>query len=104
MPTLDSIISNYFVPLLPGKWHLPFNYRKYCADKAVEVELLHLEKLTTRHRVAVDVGATQGLYSYKMSHHFREVYSFEVNPELTVYLRKYSGNNIHIINEGLSSQ
>lgn len=103
MPTLDSILTNHFVPLLPRRWHLPFNFRKYCLAASAEKELIHLEKIPTQFRVAVDVGANQGLYSYKMSRHFRDVYAFEINSDLTVDLRAYAAPNVRVFDQGLSS-
>ena len=104
MPTLNSLIVNYFIPILPGKWRLPFIYWKDCSIGAVEQELIHLQKISTSFRVAVDIGANQGLYSYKMSRHFLEVYAFEINPALTLNLRRYAAENIRIFDWGLSSR
>jgi FkbM family methyltransferase len=63
----------------------------------------YLGDIVQRHDVAIDVGASAGFYSYVMSKHFREVYSFEVNDEMTSNLVAYNPGNIRIIHKGLSS-
>lgn len=104
MPSFQSIVTQYFVPLLPGRRRLPFIYRRYCAAHVAEQELVHLERIPTRFRVAVDIGANQGLYSYKMSRHYREVFAFEVNGDLTANLRRLAAGNVRVFNQGLSSR
>jgi FkbM family methyltransferase len=69
-----------------------------------EKELRYLDSIIAEAEVAIDVGANEGLFSYKMSKRFSKVYSFEINDSLTKNLAAYNPGNIEIINKGLSSR
>jgi FkbM family methyltransferase len=90
--------------LLPGRCQLPFRYWLHRLEGSCEPELVHLHRLCRRRDVAVDAGANEGLFSYRLSKLFRKVYAFEVNDDLTRGLMLYNPGNIEIIHEGLSSR
>ena len=69
-----------------------------------ETELRHLEKIGPNKGVAIDIGANLGLFAYKMSRWYDEVYAFEINDDLTQLLEAYRAENIHVINKGVSSK
>ena len=53
-----------------------------------EKELKLIESFGNKKKNAVDVGVYRGVYSYKLSKHFKKVYSYEPNPLLYPYLKK----------------
>ena len=70
-----------------------------------EKELSIIKNFEDMDKVAIDVGVYRGLYTYKLSKHFKKVISFEPNPlifdDLNKNLKKLS-NNIEIFNYALS--
>ena len=70
-----------------------------------EKELSIIKNFEDMDKVAIDVGVYRGLYTYKLSKHFKKVISFEPNPlifeDLNKNLKKLS-NNIEIYNYALS--
>lgn len=71
-----------------------------------EKELSIIKNFENMDKIAIDVGVYRGLYTYKLSKHFKKVISFEPNPlifdDLNKNLRKLS-NNIEIYNCALSN-
>ncbi|WP_372367624.1 FkbM family methyltransferase [Candidatus Uabimicrobium sp. HlEnr_7] len=95
--------QKYVIPYIPKKNQLGFKYFLYSNLKTCEPELLHLKKLCKKREVAIDIGANEGLYSYRMSNFFNKVYAFEINDSIVQDLRECSAKNIKIITVGLSS-
>lgn len=72
-----------------------------------EKELKLIESFGNKKKNAVDVGVYRGVYSYKLSKHFKKVYSYEPNPLLYPYLKKNLGQiiqNMTISNLALSDK
>jgi len=82
---------------------LPFMCWLKGIDGSCEAEVLHLSELSRSSGTAVDVGANMGWYTYPMSRLFERVYAFEINDDLTGWIRDYNPGNIEIIHCGLSS-
>lgn len=90
--------------IVPPRLRLPFLMLLARADGGLEPELLHLRAFVPLGGAAVDVGANCGMYSYALSQIMPKVYSFEINPALTVDLEAYNNPKIEIIRGGLSSR
>lgn len=88
---------------MPSAQMLPFMYWLSRIDGSCEAELLHLREVSRSSGTALDIGANEGWYTYPMSRLFTRVYAFEVNDELTGWIRDYNPGNIEIIHCGLSS-
>ncbi len=101
---ISKTIRKLFLPLIPKRLNLPFLYHIHLIEGQYENELKHLDSIVKQGDVAIDVGANQGLFTYKMSKHFAKVYAFEVNSDLTHDLSAYNPGNIEIIHKGLSSK
>ncbi len=101
---IGKILRKGVLNRIPSKKRLPFYFWLCQFEGFLETELLHLNAIAKSKGVAVDIGANQGLYSYKMSQIFSKVYSFEINDTLTGKLVAYNPGNIEIINKGISSQ
>ena len=70
-----------------------------------EKELELIDQFTDKSKDALDIGVYRGVYSYKLSKHFRTVHSFEPNPLLYPYLEKNLKKiirNIKLYNYALS--
>lgn len=90
--------------LLPVRTRLPARYWVSWLFGAVEVETRYLAQLPHRPGIAVDIGANEGFYSYRLAKIFEHVYAFEINPELGGDLVAYASPRITCIFEGLSSE
>jgi FkbM family methyltransferase len=76
-----------------------FLFKKYLVRKHPAVEPQVWKELARiRGDLFVDVGANVGMYSTRLSSHFRRVYAFEPNPNVLPLLRKrIDGNSRHNI-------
>ena len=61
---------------------------KRAIKKNYEKELEIIDKYSDQSKDALDIGVYRGVYSYKLSQHFKTVHSFEPNPLLYPYLEK----------------
>lgn len=96
---LNSVSHRY----LPASLKLTGIYKAYMLDKP-EAELQHLERLLTNRRVAIDVGANVGVWTYKMANLFDEVVSFEMNEDCYRHIEAHGHANIKLYKHGLSNQ
>ena len=75
-------------------------------NKNYEKELSIIHNYEDKNKAAIDVGVYRGVYSYKLSKHFKKVFSFEPNPliyeNLNSTLTKIT-DNIEIFNYALSN-
>lgn len=90
--------------LVPKRLQLPLYYWLHLHESYCENELKYLNEFCKGTKVAVDVGANVGFYSYALSKKFCKTYAFEVNSKLINYLKFYNSANIEVINKGLSSR
>jgi FkbM family methyltransferase len=58
--------------------------------------------LPTERRVAIDVGANEGLYSLRLSAMFEHVFSFEINAAIAADLVATQLANVTVVSNGLS--
>lgn len=90
------------VLLMPG-W---IYYQRKLASEArkgePEITILP-ELLLSRGKVAVDVGANRGIYSYLLSRHFDRVIAFEPNPELARFGRRMLPSNTEVVETALGA-
>ena len=89
--------------LIPTRFHLPAFYYYYKASLKLEPELGILPKLIPGCRVAVDIGANRGLYTYFLSGFCMKVVSFEPQPWCFAKIAAYAKPKITAHNVGLSS-
>jgi FkbM family methyltransferase len=95
---------------LPGRVHRllpdPVFYRAVAASYRLRPErrLLLLDELVPRGCAAVDVGAWWGPWTYWLSRRAASVWSFEPNPELTLFLARVVSANVHLENVALSDR
>jgi FkbM family methyltransferase len=99
-------IQKLILPVLPKGRRLPIEYLLHIAGGNPEPELRYFEeilRICPRHEVAIDVGANQGLFSYRMAPLFSKVFAFEINARLVAGLADWNPGNVEIRTTGLSS-
>jgi len=89
--------------LSPLRWRLALWLKIAATCHLIEIELRELEKLPASGKVAVDIGANFGSYSYVMARHFDRVLAFEPNPQTTGWLTAAQLSNVEMIGTGLTS-
>lgn len=80
---------------------------KRAINKGYEKELQIIDNFADNSKDAIDIGVYRGVYSYKLSSHFKNIHSFEPNPLLYPYLEKNLKKiikNINLYNVGLSDK
>lgn len=94
--------------LTPPSWRLPLTFQRYRLRNGPGArqwldELEQLRRWSGPDVTAIDVGANEGLYSYKFARWFGTVEAFEPNPVMAHQLRQYGARNIHVHELALSS-
>jgi FkbM family methyltransferase len=100
---LSRVTRKALLWAIPERARLPFRYRLAHFDASNEPELQNLDRIVRDREVALDVGAHDGFYAYRLSQMFKSVHAFELNTDLTCQLQAYNDGKITIHPEGLSS-
>jgi FkbM family methyltransferase len=82
---------------------LPFMFWLNRMGTGYDPYLAHLDQFCRSEGTAVDIGANVGFYTYPLSRRCRSVYAFEINDEITGWIKQYNPGNIELVNCGLSS-
>ena len=90
-------------PFVPQRLRLPFQYRLARLD-GCEPELSQLHRLGPNRGVAIDAGANEGLFSYRLARLYDRVHAFEINPVLASQLRQWRSRRLEVHPVGLSSR
>ena len=75
---IEFILKKY---LFGERYLLEKRLKRYIKNN-YEKELKILNNFSDLSKDAVDVGVYRGVYSYKLSKHFKRIHSFEPNPHL----------------------
>lgn len=94
----DNVLKHY----LPRVW-FRFKFIKYKHFGRGEAELALIRHLVEPDSVAVDVGASIGMYAAEMARYARKVLAFEANPAVAAFTRSVVPGNVEVINAALSS-
>ncbi|WP_083908657.1 FkbM family methyltransferase [Thioalkalivibrio thiocyanodenitrificans] len=89
---------------VPKSLRLPLRYHGQRFVGALEPEMYYLDVLVDPHRVAIDVGANKGIYSYALTKRAQHVYGFEPISELCDYIRRYGSPRLTAINSALADE
>lgn len=90
--------------LFPKKFRLPLRYYGQGILGMLEPEMKYLNGLVDPLRVAIDIGANKGVYTYKLAKYAKHVYCFEPISELCDYIKEFKASNITVINAALSDE
>ena len=104
---MKKFLSRILFRLAKYKFH-PFRlqclYYGYIFYGDAEKELVHLERIIDPKRLntAIDIGANEGFWTYKLSKFFTQVHSFEINPNVSEVIATSNISNIDLHDIGLS--
>lgn len=101
---LLRMIRKVVVPVCPRAHRLALRYWLSGWASTCEPEIEQIPSYCKIGGTAVDVGANDGLVSYRLSRIFSKVYAFEANPDVTQDLRSTAVSRIEIFDVGLSSR
>ena len=90
-------------PAVPPRLRLAFDYQLAQLD-GCEPELAQLHQLGPNHGTAIDAGANEGLFTYRLSTLYNRVHAFEINPTLADHLRRSAPSKVSVYPVGLSSR
>jgi FkbM family methyltransferase len=82
---------------------LPFMFWLNRISTERDPYLADLDRFCGSAGTAVDIGANVGFYTYPLSKRCRRVHAFEINDEITGWIKQYNAENIELVNCGLSS-
>ncbi len=99
----EAVARHLLSPFVPSRKTLPFQYWLHMLGGPCGPELTEIERLYCGKGIALDIGANIGLFTYRLSKSFRQVYSFEINPDLAAPILQYNPGNIALYSCGLSS-
>ena len=81
--------------LIPNRLYYKFRAKKYAKYKTPELNLI--KYLAYKDRIALDIGANLGLFTFFMSKYSRKVFAFEPNPYPLRYLPSLIDENVELI-------
>jgi FkbM family methyltransferase len=103
-------MKEYLINLCPRLLQPPVRYYYRKLKGTLDKELLKLNELVDHNKLAIDVGANYGMYTYGLSRFFEQVEAFEPQPECAEtiiaysnFLAKVGKNNINVYKVGLSN-
>ena len=88
-----------------SRFSLPLQYWGYIVSDDKEIEIVRtaeLVKYCPQKRVAIDIGANIGYFTYPLSRLFNSVHSFEINDYTSRPIAAYRSKKINLHNVGLS--
>ncbi len=88
--------------LVPPRLYIRYLHQKMKTRGEAELHLV--QHLVTRDKVALDIGANKGTYSYELARHCEAVHAFEPNPKMFAILRRWARKPVQVHNLALSDQ
>lgn len=89
---------------VPRPFRLGFDYNIACMEGRCETEVMLAERLGSNTGTALDIGANEGLYTYRLSRLYERVHAFEIHPGLAQRLSALAPPNVTVHHTGLSSR
>jgi FkbM family methyltransferase len=94
-------LKRCFGGAVPAPLRLVFAYQ-LARLGGCEPELALLHRLGPNSGTAIDAGANEGLFTYRLSRLYNRVHAFEINPELAGRLQRLVSSNVSVYPIGLS--
>ena len=91
---------------IPLRYHLPLIYWWLYITQKIDPEIALLQKLDLETKIAIDIGANMGVYSFLLAKKFNRVLAFEPNVDASAKLRAYTAlcPKITLYDLGLSNR
>ncbi|MEQ8228569.1 MAG: FkbM family methyltransferase [Rhodospirillales bacterium] len=86
--------------LVPGALYIRYLYRKELRRGEPEIRLI--PSLADPARLALDIGANKGVYTFALLRHCRRVHAFEPNPKLFRVLKRWAKGKAELYDTALS--
>jgi FkbM family methyltransferase len=101
----DAAFQRLLVPSLPAHMKLAVAANWCRITGSVEPEILYVPQLipSQERKVALDIGANEGLFAYLFARVFDSVHAFEPNPVLAGELKRLRPKNMQVWNVAVSS-
>ena len=100
---MKEILKTIAEYVLPSSLHLPVRHFVQKVKGGLDPELTYVDRLLTRHRRFLDIGANVGGYSYYFSGKFEAVDAFEPIEEITYRLKSLKNRNVTTHDVALSN-
>ena len=100
---MKKAIWNAFLRVAPGGWRLPIHYWRCRITGYVEAEMSLIRWWKDEEKIAVDIGANQGTYSFELARWFRKVEAFEPNDRISSEIQAYDQSRITLHSVALSA-
>jgi FkbM family methyltransferase len=97
--TIEDQLKHY---LIPGWLYYPYKLEK--ETRHMEPEVRILRELVPADRIALDIGANRGYYSYALSKIASRVEAFEPHPALARFHQRKLGGNVRLHEVALSNR
>lgn len=89
--------------VVPSRHRLAFNYM-VARLGGCEPELAAIHRLGPNRGAAIDAGANEGLFTYRLAGLYERVHAFEINPVMAERLKEEVSPRVCVYPVGLSSQ
>lgn len=85
------------VNLLPGRGRLPVRFAAHRVLGGLEPEIRLLPQLVAKDRIALDIGANMGVYTYALAPLARHIHAFEPQPDCCETIEAWAeGRNVTV--------
>jgi len=98
----NDLRQDFKYRVLPFRAFYRFRAHFYARSRYPELKLI--KHLADRSKIALDVGANLGLYTYFLARACRHVYAFEPNPNPLRALRSVADKNVTVLAMALSDK
>lgn len=95
-------IKEQILNIIPARYELAARYHFDRILGEMEEEIDIIDAITVHRRVAIDVGASVGLYTYRLAGLFDAVYAFEPIPSQADVISKSRMKNVFVFRNALS--
>ena len=99
-----SLIKKYIEKLLPLRYQLALRYFYSQKTNKLDDEIAYVEKLLTKKRRFLDIGANVGIYSFHFKKIFKNVDAFEPLKEISYRLEYFQNESLKVHNCALSNK
>lgn len=99
-----GFLGRVLTRVLPKSTLVPLFFTSARIKGKQEPELLYLRKILPQCRLAIDIGANNGMYAYYLSGFSQTVKAFEPQPSLCDMLRAWNHPKVEVFNMGLSDE